>query len=398
MKIMSIKSLFFSTIGMLVFLSISGPVMANVPPIPVPPNEYGSGINYRSYQEINNLNILVPTVVQIDFPSSNFKFFNFKIWDVEEDSAKPRFINKVNVAQKVPEKIDAFGASNSANLMIDDNYSTYTEFPLVGTSGVAKLVINTTKPITSSQLTIDLGQYVTGPTHVEIVAYSGGVGKTVVARRPYLSNTINFPETTAATWTIIFDYNQLLRIRELSLKQNNVGSVTSGSVRFLAQPGHSYKLYSNPDRETAELTADNLATANNFLAVTPSQVLSNPDYRPADADRDGVLDINDNCPNVRNPDQADIDNSGQGDVCEDFDKDGILNSVDNCPNEPNVDQQDRDGDKIGDVCDKEESRLTEKYPFLPWVGIGFAGAVLVILLILVAVPGIRNKVPTDGQM
>lgn len=394
---MYIKNLFFSGAAMLVFFSMTSPVFGLSNPLDL------TAPNYRSYQDINNLNIVVPTVVQVDFPSSNFKFFNFKIWDIEEQTAKPRFVNKVNVAQKVPESISASDASNSANLMIDNNVSTYTEFPLTGTSGRTTITIDTAKPITSSQLNIDLGQYVTKPTHIEVLTFFGGSsggesGKIVVARRPYLSNSINFPETTARRWMVTLEYEQLLRISEFSLEQNNVGSVTSGYVRFLAQPGHNYRLYSNPDRETAELTADNLVTVNNFLAVTPSAIMGNPIYSPADSDRDGVLDINDNCPNVINPDQADIDNSGQGDVCEDFDKDGILNSVDNCPNEPNVDQQDRDGDKIGDVCDKEESRLTEKYPFLPWVGIGFAGAVLVVLLILVAVPGIRNKVPADGQM
>jgi hypothetical protein len=38
---------------------------------------------------------------------------------------------------------------------------------------------------------------------------------------------------------------------------------------------------------------------------------SSPDY-----DRDGILDIDDNCTRVKNPDQADADGDGTGDVCE----------------------------------------------------------------------------------
>ena len=38
---------------------------------------------------------------------------------------------------------------------------------------------------------------------------------------------------------------------------------------------------------------------------------SSPDH-----DRDGILDIDDNCTRVRNPDQADADGDGTGDVCE----------------------------------------------------------------------------------
>ena len=35
-----------------------------------------------------------------------------------------------------------------------------------------------------------------------------------------------------------------------------------------------------------------------------------------DRDRDGILDIDDNCTRVVNPDQADADGDGTGDVCE----------------------------------------------------------------------------------
>lgn len=75
-----------------------------------------------------------------------------------------------------------------------------------------------------------------------------------------------------------------------------------------------------------------------------------------DADLDGVLDSIDNCPNDANPDQADADNDGLGDVCDavfnpDADEDGVNDDVDNCPNDVNADQADADNDGLGDVCD-----------------------------------------------
>lgn len=78
-----------------------------------------------------------------------------------------------------------------------------------------------------------------------------------------------------------------------------------------------------------------------------------------DFDADGVPDCIDNCPEVRNPDQADSDGDGIGDACDayhgdnraDNDGDGIANGTDNCPDVPNEDQADRDQDRIGDVCD-----------------------------------------------
>ena len=59
-----------------------------------------------------------------------------------------------------------------------------------------------------------------------------------------------------------------------------------------------------------------------------------------DEDMDDFCDtLEDNCPGIPNPDQADGDGDGVGDVC------------DNCPEEPNIDQVDEDGDGIGDACD-----------------------------------------------
>ena len=62
---------------------------------------------------------------------------------------------------------------------------------------------------------------------------------------------------------------------------------------------------------------------------------------PADADKDGVPDQNDNCLNTPNPLQDDADGDDFGDAC------------DNCPNTPNENQADGDQDDIGDACEPD---------------------------------------------
>jgi len=80
-----------------------------------------------------------------------------------------------------------------------------------------------------------------------------------------------------------------------------------------------------------------------------------------DLDQDGVVNENDNCPDIANANQADADNDGFGDLCDnctDTDADAFGNPgyvantciVDNCPNVSNPTQADANHDGIGDAC------------------------------------------------
>ncbi|MFN2510080.1 MAG: thrombospondin type 3 repeat-containing protein [Pyrinomonadaceae bacterium] len=116
---------------------------------------------------------------------------------------------------------------------------------------------------------------------------------------------------------------------------------------------------------------------------------------PADQDNDGVIDADDNCPTVANPDQANNDGDAFGDVCDpdddndgqsdadeaacgsdplnassksmdtdgdnnpdcvdpDDDNDGVVDASDNCPFVSNADQTDTDSDGLGNSCDSDD--------------------------------------------
>ena len=73
-----------------------------------------------------------------------------------------------------------------------------------------------------------------------------------------------------------------------------------------------------------------------------------------DDDSDEVSDQIDNCPNVNNPTQFDLDNDGIGDACDlDLDGDGVANQNDAFPNNGN-ESVDTDGDAVGDNSDTDD--------------------------------------------
>jgi len=342
---------------------------------------------YRFYKEINNLSIIVPTVVEVNFATDFIERFDFAILDKTTNSFEPHYFKQETLTNEVPVSVVTFPNIESANSMIDKDTRTYADFILPDDiQGEAQIILSSPTSITSSKLTILLDNNVALPNSVEIRAFVDGQNRIVVANQKMNQQTVLFPQTTSDRWQITFKYSQPLRIGELRLDQDNATKSNNRAVRFLAQPNHSYRIYFDPDRsaEAPVGEAGNLASAEDVFVIQSVSSQKNPEYVIADVDNDGVPDNNDNCVSLANPDQKDINGNGRGDICDDFDQDGFINLKDNCPNNPNRDQRDTDSDGIGDVCDNQESRVTERYPWIPWVGIGFAAITLILLLVLTA--------------
>jgi hypothetical protein len=340
---------------------------------------------FRNYKDINNLSIKIPTVVEIPLMNDYLERFDFSVYNKTTNSFEPYFFKQETLINQIPVSIYVAEMVNDIDKMIDGDNKTHVDFLLPESKqGQVLISLNSQELITSSTLTVLLDDNVALPNSIEIRANVDGKDKIVIANKKMDKTTISFPETTSKQWSISFFYTQPLRISELILKQNNALRQNTQTIRFLAQPENDYRIYLNSDRSINIKTTEsgNLMSAKDVFEIPPIVSKVNPDYKMADIDGDGVPDIYDNCISIFNPDQKDINDNKIGDACEDWDYDGILNIYDNCPNNPNQDQTDTDNDGIGDACDSEESRITERYPWIPWAGIGFAVIVLVILIIL----------------
>jgi len=151
-----------------------------------------------------------------------------------------------------------------------------------------------------------------------------------------------------------------LTLTWLRIPQANAYNVYRGSTSGAFAYNHACFEAASPDRASADAAVPPVGTAwyyfvsgvnscgegtlgSSFPAGGGSPV-PRPNATPcapspADADADGVLNINDDCPLIANATQIDQDLDGVGNVC------------DNCVAIANPDQSDSDADGIGDHCD-----------------------------------------------
>jgi hypothetical protein len=334
--------------------------------------------------------IVVPTTVRLPLPDSLEVYEGRQFLVVEEEQGSlvgAQLITASNVLDPVVSA--STEPHNSVSpWLIDNDFSTAVDFIVTGEQAnefTVMLESDGETPITATRLKIDLAPHVSLPLTVSVQASVDRAWQTVLSRTQMTDDTVNFPETTAHRWRATFRYIQPLRIAEISLEPDMLPTERTNELRFLAQPGQTYNIYSNPDQTVVlpRVESGNLRDSEEMVFAEVLARTENPLYVPADVDDDGIIDRLDNCVSYPNPEQIDVNQNGKGDVCEDFDRDSLINALDNCPNIPNRNQADEDGDSIGDACDEEESRLTERYVWVPWVGMGVAAIVILSLFMLV---------------
>lgn len=368
----------------LIFLLLAVSIGAGTAFAQFPADEFSS---FRTIMSVSAPeNILVPAVVEVPVTNYTVGQPQFAVVQSSTNSLIAHYyFTKTSTQPTQINIVDDQGINKYS--LADNNVKTEANFPLVGDETTTTVLhVYTTAPVTSSYLQLGLSQNVALPTSIKITAFVADKGpQVVVAPRDVYSDRIDFPQTTASEWLLEITHSQPLRFTEVTLGQDFVVQNSESYIRFLAQPGSSYQIYSNPDTYTSirQPEAGNLSSNDGVLRLSGFVSGSNPFFMGSDVDGDGVPDKHDNCVSIANPDQVDINRNGRGDTCDDFDRDGMINSQDNCVDIPNRSQTDEDGDGIGNECDGVESRLTEKHAWIPWVGLAAAGGAILLMFLFV---------------
>lgn len=326
---------------------------------------------YKHVQDIESITVNQPTVVEI-------KDLNILGNVVVTDSKGAYIEQQFQVVHSsdviLPKSVEAcMTTCESAIALADGNTETTFDFSLKksGTQK-GKITIQYSEPLETDSVVFKTTSDSYMPTAFTLIIDGKRILNTIEG------GSAHFPRMSAQNIEIEFEYNQPIRFTEVGVGFNK-NEKSMGVVRFVYLQGMKYMLYSDSSlgKEVLPLPAINLFAKKVEQEIVLGNVRVNQFYKDKDSDEDGVIDSIDNCPSQSNPDQKDSNNNGTGDMCDDYDYDGVATYYDNCPEVANPNQLDTDKDGKGDMCDTEESRFTEKYPWMPWVV--FLGVFLAII-------------------
>lgn len=380
---------FIFVISILCLLSINiTPVIAQSNTKNIKSENVAPETTFQNVINVAPVSILVPTVVEIPIEETVYLGSSILVKESATGAYITSYLHQTYTEPKIPLTVGSVPSDVNTRKLSDGYYDDGVTYQVTEEGeGVVYLQVKTPQPITTSHLKLSLAPYVSLPKSIQIKARLNEISsmQTIIAKKSLDGTMISFPEVTADYFEITLTYIQPLRITEIDFVQKTQKD-RERTIRFLAQPNSGYQIFYDSDQRINVRTMEggDLRSDEGVLRLSDYVSVSNSQYVMADTDDDDIPDLYDNCVDVYNPDQADIDGNGRGDACDDWDRDGILNYMDNCPHHPNRNQLDTDGDGIGDVCDDEESRFTEKNPWIPWVGMGTAAFVILILFATVA--------------
>ncbi len=119
-------------------------------------------------------------------------------------------------------------------------------------------------------------------------------------------------------------------------------------------PANGVRIGANTDEDQYADSVDNCPAIKNDDQANTYGGADNIGDVCGDIDSDTIVDADDNCAVKYNPTQADTNVNGIGDACDsaiNSDGDSIANDRDNCPLIANSNQEDGDRDNVGDICD-----------------------------------------------
>jgi len=163
-----------------------------------------------------------------------------------------------------------------------------------------------------------------------------------------------------------------LRTTNASGQSQQAAQLTFGAFNEFVLPGNGITV--TPGQRLALVTTSNdtcrwqvsLGSVPGYSGGTGFAITTSPNFFSINDDLPFAARVNpqqlDNCPVAVNPDQADDDNNGVGNICEgtfnDRDNDGVADAADNCPSVPNNDQRNSDNDALGNACDSDDDNDT----------------------------------------